>query len=111
MSEVLNHHISRTVDDWCMLKHLRDDRDVFVIEVLSVDLKEDGGGGGGGQDAHSLVGGDGNNTQVCISSYDVRNLCLSFRIFNNYKMSLKLETISTRRSARSPAATPETPST
>ena len=68
-----------------MLKHLRDDRDVFVIEVLSVDLKEDsgGGGGGGGQDAHSLVGGggDGNNTQVCISSYDVRNLSLSFRIF------------------------------
>lgn len=57
VSEVLHSHISRTVDDWCMLKHLRDDRDIFVIEVLSVDLKEDK------QELPSLA--DDLNTQEC----------------------------------------------
>ena len=57
MSEVVSHHISRTVDDWCMLKHLRDDREIFVIEVLSVDLKEEGDSSG------QEVPDGGNNTQ------------------------------------------------
>jgi hypothetical protein len=35
VSEVLNHHISRTVEDWCMLKHLKDDKEIYVIEVSS----------------------------------------------------------------------------
>ena len=67
VSEVINHHISRTVDDWCMLKHLRDDRAIFVIEVLSVDLKE------GGQDAPSSVN-DGDTQECEISSSTVNEV-------------------------------------
>ena len=63
VSEVVSNHISRTVDDWCMLKHLRDDRDIFVIEVLSVDLKEDNG-----QDDVPSLANDGNTQECEISS-------------------------------------------
>jgi hypothetical protein len=36
--EVLDHHISRVVDDWTMLKCLKDDRQIYVISVLSLNL-------------------------------------------------------------------------
>ncbi len=32
--EVLDHHISRVIDDWLLLKHLKDDRSIYVVEVL-----------------------------------------------------------------------------
>ena len=32
--EVLDHHISRIIDDWLLLKHLKDDRSIYVVEVL-----------------------------------------------------------------------------
>lgn len=40
--EVFDHHISRTVDDWVMLSHLKDDRKVYVVEVLGTKDDEDG---------------------------------------------------------------------
>lgn len=33
--EVLSHHISRNLEDWCALRHLKEDRDIYVIEPLN----------------------------------------------------------------------------
>eukprot|EP00094_Tigriopus_californicus_P011792 TCALIF_11390-PA protein Name:"Similar to USP4 Ubiquitin carboxyl-terminal hydrolase 4 (Bos taurus)" AED:0.25 eAED:0.27 QI:0/0/0/0.75/1/1/4/0/1396 len=33
--EVLGHHISRNLEDWCALRHLKEDRDIYVIEPLN----------------------------------------------------------------------------
>lgn len=37
--EVLDHHISRVIDDWLLLKHLKDDRSIYVVEVLGASTR------------------------------------------------------------------------
>ena len=38
--EVFDHHVSRVVDDWVMCTHLKDDRKVYVVEVLGTKDEE-----------------------------------------------------------------------
>ena len=39
--EVFDHHISRVIDDWLLLKHLKDDRLIYVVEILGLTGKDD----------------------------------------------------------------------
>ena len=38
--EVFDHHISRVVDDWVLLRHLKEDRQVYIVEVLGAKDEE-----------------------------------------------------------------------
>jgi len=76
IAEVVDNHISRVVDDWTLLKCLKDDRQIYAIKVvdylvqenvenneMSIDMSNNGPSAGGDElleSNNSTVMGDGN---------------------------------------------------